>query len=83
MQIPHAQKDTDDLTVFYVLSGSARVKAAHKMLVKLNLFEIDHCSVIFNCITAGLIEVSEVKTKLVFFKDNVLFIGLPQESKKV
>jgi hypothetical protein len=34
-QIPKAQKNTDDLDVFFALSGSACVKAARKMLVKL------------------------------------------------
>jgi len=32
---PESVKDTDDLTVFFMLSGSTSVKAAHKMLVKL------------------------------------------------
>ncbi len=35
MQIPKGQKDTTDLTVFFALSGSARSKAACKMLVNL------------------------------------------------
>ncbi len=36
--IPKAQKDTDDLTVFFLaLLGSARVKASHKMLAKMTL----------------------------------------------
>jgi len=35
VQIPKAQKDTDDLTVFFALLVSALVKAAPKMLVKL------------------------------------------------
>ncbi len=34
-QIPKAQKVTDILTVFFVLLGSARIKAACKILVKL------------------------------------------------
>jgi hypothetical protein len=34
-QIPN--KQTDGLTVFFVLLGSAHVKAARKMLVKLTL----------------------------------------------
>jgi hypothetical protein len=34
-QIPKAQKDPDDVNVFFVLLGSACVKAAHKMLMKL------------------------------------------------
>jgi len=34
-QIPKAQKDTDDLTVFLALLESSRVKATRKMLVKL------------------------------------------------
>ncbi len=34
VDIPKAQK-TDNLTVFFVLSGSACVKAAHRMLMKL------------------------------------------------
>jgi len=34
-KVPKAQKDTDDLTVIFALLGSARVKALHKMLVKL------------------------------------------------
>jgi len=34
-KIPKAQKDTYDLTVFFVLLGSSSVKAEHKMLVKL------------------------------------------------
>jgi hypothetical protein len=33
-KIPKAQENTDDLTVFFVLLRSARVKAAHKMFVK-------------------------------------------------
>jgi len=35
MQIPKAEKDTDDLTVFFALLGSMSVKAALKTLVKL------------------------------------------------
>jgi hypothetical protein len=35
MLIPKAQKDTDDLTVFFTLMGSTSVKAVRKMLVKL------------------------------------------------
>ncbi len=35
-QIQRAQKGTDDLTVFFTLLGSARVKAVCKMLVKSN-----------------------------------------------
>jgi hypothetical protein len=31
---PKSEKRTDNLTVFFALLGSARVKAAHKMLVK-------------------------------------------------
>jgi len=34
-QIPKAEKDTDDLTVFLMLLGSTSVKAARKMLMKL------------------------------------------------
>ncbi len=34
-KINKAYKYTDDLTVFFTLSGSTRVKAVHKMLVKL------------------------------------------------
>ncbi len=34
-QIPKAQKKTFKLSVFFVLSGSASVKAAHRMLMKL------------------------------------------------
>jgi len=34
-QIPKAQKKTDNLTVFFALSGSVCVKAAHRMLIKL------------------------------------------------
>jgi len=34
VQIPKAQKDTDDMPVFFVLLGSAREKAARKMLMK-------------------------------------------------
>jgi len=34
VQIPKTQKDTDDLTVFFSLLGSALVRTAHKMLVK-------------------------------------------------
>jgi len=30
VQIPKAQKETDDLTVFFALLESARIKAAHK-----------------------------------------------------
>jgi hypothetical protein len=37
VQIPKAQKDTDDLIVFFALLGSVRVKAAHKLLVKLTM----------------------------------------------
>ncbi len=33
-QIPKAQKDTDELTVFFMLSGSARTKTACKTLMK-------------------------------------------------
>jgi len=32
-QFPKAQKDTDDLTVFFALLGSVHKKAAHKTLV--------------------------------------------------
>jgi hypothetical protein len=32
-QLPKAQKDTDDLTVFFALLGSVHKKAAHKTLV--------------------------------------------------
>jgi len=32
---PKSAKKTDNLTVFFALLGSAPVKAAHKMLVKL------------------------------------------------
>jgi len=35
-----AKKTNKDLTVFFVLSGFARVKAAHKMLVKLTHVEL-------------------------------------------
>ncbi len=35
MQNPKAQKKIDILTVFFASSGSARVKAAHMMLMKL------------------------------------------------
>jgi len=35
MQIPKAQKDTDDITVFFTFSGSGGVKALCKTLVKL------------------------------------------------
>jgi len=34
-KIPKAQKDTDDLTVFFALLESAHSKVAHKMLMKL------------------------------------------------
>jgi hypothetical protein len=34
---PKRYKDTDDLTVFFMLLGSMSVKAANKMLVKLTL----------------------------------------------
>jgi len=34
LQIPKAQKDTDDLTVFFTLSGSTSVKAECKTLMK-------------------------------------------------
>jgi len=34
-QIPKVQKKIDNLTVFFVLSGSASVKAAHRALMKL------------------------------------------------
>jgi len=34
-QISKAQKDTDGLTIFFVLLGSAHVKASQKMLKKL------------------------------------------------
>jgi len=34
-QIPKVQKDSDDLTIIFALSGSARVKASRKILVKL------------------------------------------------
>jgi len=43
-QISKAQKDTDDLAVFFALLGSARVKALHKMLMKLTIdsfFEVE------------------------------------------
>jgi len=44
---PKVQKDTDDLTVFYVLLESACKKALHKMLVKstpdLTLFSLSRC----------------------------------------
>jgi len=33
-QIPKAQKDTNDLSVFFALLGSVCVKASRKMLVK-------------------------------------------------
>jgi len=33
-KIPKAQKDTDDLTIFFVFFGSSAVKAASKTLVK-------------------------------------------------
>jgi len=33
-QIPKAQKDTDDLTVIFLLLGSQRIKSVRKMLVK-------------------------------------------------
>jgi len=36
-QIPKVQKDTVDMTVFFVLLGSAFVKALRKMLVILTL----------------------------------------------
>jgi len=36
MQIPKAQKDTDNLTVFFVLLGSAHVKAARKHVGEIN-----------------------------------------------
>jgi len=35
VQNPKAQKKIDILTVFFASSGSARVKAAHMMLMKL------------------------------------------------
>jgi len=35
VQIPKAQKDTENLSDFFLLLGSALVKAAHKMLMKL------------------------------------------------
>ncbi len=35
MQIQRAQKDTDDLTVFFTNLGSVCVKAVHKTLAKL------------------------------------------------
>ncbi len=35
LQVPKAQNDTADMTVFFVLSVSASVKAAHRMLMKL------------------------------------------------
>jgi len=35
MQILKAQKKNDNLTVFFALSGSVCVKAAHRMLMKL------------------------------------------------
>jgi len=38
-QISKARKDTDDLTVFFMLLGSACAKAAHKTLVKLTPVE--------------------------------------------
>jgi hypothetical protein len=37
-QIPNAQKETDDFTVFFSLLGSAPTKAAHK-----NVGEIEPC----------------------------------------
>ena len=36
-KIPKAQKKTDSLSVSFVLLGSVHIKAASKMLVKLNL----------------------------------------------
>jgi len=36
MQIPKVQKRLDNLTVFFALSGSARAKAAFRMLMKLS-----------------------------------------------
>jgi len=43
-QIPEAQKETDGLTVFFALLGSARKKAFRKMLVKLTpvLLKLDY-----------------------------------------
>ncbi len=35
MQIPKVQKKTDNLTVFFALLGSAQVKAARTILMKL------------------------------------------------
>ncbi len=35
MQIPKAQKKTDNLTVFFALLGSAHVKAGRRSLMKL------------------------------------------------
>jgi len=36
VQIPKAQKKTDNLTVFFALLGFACTKAAHRMLMKLD-----------------------------------------------
>jgi hypothetical protein len=35
-KIPKVQKDTDNLTVFFALLGSVRVKAAHKNIDKID-----------------------------------------------
>jgi len=40
-QIPKAQEDTDDLTLFFALLGSAHVKAAHKRVGHNHVGEID------------------------------------------
>ncbi len=44
VQIPKAQKMTNNLTVFLALSGSAHVKAAHKMLMNLITGVFDKCT---------------------------------------
>jgi len=41
-QDPKSTKKTDDLTVLFVLSGSAHVKAAHKTLMKFTPVSISH-----------------------------------------
>ncbi len=61
---PKALKDTDDLTVFLMLSGSTSVKAACKMLVKLTpggvsrFVEADFChEVVVDVVVAVVVEV--------------------------
>jgi len=49
-QIPKAQKDTDDLTVFFTLSGSTSVKAACKTLMKSTVDDVGLISNLSPCV---------------------------------